>query len=281
MIFTEENISDLNVLADYLCCREIERLHPEDLKKAIGVDQADVLILYGGSIAAGIDEFADAIRNNAAKRYVISGGWGHTSETLRKTLQDLYPDLEIAEGSEAEMMAQVLEARYGLKPDLVEKRSTNCGNNVTEVLRLMDENGIQAKNAAVIQDASMIRRMKAGFEKYRPALRIVPFAAFQNSFTIREGRPELLNHPAGMWEPERFISLLMGEIPRLRDDAEGYGPNGRGFIDHVDVPETVLEAWSRLQEQFPVLVRTANPAYRKMEEKINAKEAKNLQEEIS
>ncbi len=31
----------------------------------------------------------------------------------------------------------------------------------------------------------------------------------------------------------------MGEVPRLRDDTEGYGPRGRDFIAHVDVPEDV------------------------------------------
>ena len=31
----------------------------------------------------------------------------------------------------------------------------------------------------------------------------------------------------------------MGEVPRLRDDEHGYGPLGRGFIAHVDVPDEV------------------------------------------
>jgi hypothetical protein len=39
----------------------------------------------------------------------------------------------------------------------------------------------------------------------------------------------------------------MGEIPRLRDDKDGYGPQGRGFIAHVDVPGHIEAAWSRLQ----------------------------------
>lgn len=28
----------------------------------------------------------------------------------------------------------------------------------------------------------------------------------------------------GMWKMERYINLLMGEIPRLTDDENGYGP---------------------------------------------------------
>ncbi len=48
---------------------------------------------------------------------------------------------------------------------------------------------------------------------------------------------------------------MLGEIPRLRDDEKGYGPRGRGYIVHVDVPEEVLAAYERLQRNFPSLTR--------------------------
>lgn len=51
----------------------------------------------------------------------------------------------------------------------------------------------------------------------------------------------------------------MGEIPRLRDDADGYGPNGRGFIAHVDIPPEVEAAFAELRSDFSV--REANPLY--------------------
>ena len=54
---------------------------------------------------------------------------------------------------------------------------------------------------------------------------------------------------------ERFISLLLGEIPRLHDDEAGYGPRGKGFIAHVDVPEDILEAYRQLLPEFGTLVR--------------------------
>ena len=62
-----------------------------------------------------------------------------------------------------------------------------------------------------------------------------------------------------MWQPKRYIDLLMGEIPRLRDDADGYGPNGRGFIAHVDLPPEVEAAFAELRSDFSV--REANPLY--------------------
>jgi hypothetical protein len=35
---------------------------------------------------------------------------------------------------------------------------------------------------------------------------------------------------------ERFISLLMGEVQRLRNDEQGYGPRGKGFFAEVILP---------------------------------------------
>ena len=63
--------------------------------------------------------------------------------------------------------------------------------------------------------------------------------------------------PEGMWDAARYVSLLMGEIPRLRDDADGYGPRGKGFIAHVDVPEAVLAAYEWLKARHPGATRDA------------------------
>lgn len=57
-----------------------------------------------------------------------------------------------------------------------------------------------------------------------------------------------------MWFP-------LGEIPRLTDDAYGYGPNGKDFIAHVDVPKEVKDAFETLCEDYSQLVRDANPLY--------------------
>jgi len=38
------------------------------------------------------------------------------------------------------------------------------------------------------------------------------------------------------------LSLIPGELARLRDDSQGYGPNGRDFIVHVDIPDEIAHA---------------------------------------
>jgi hypothetical protein len=64
-----------------------------------------------------------------------------------------------------------------------------------------------------------------------------------------------------MWDIDRYINLLMGEIPRLRDDRDGYGPAGKGFIAHVDIPADVEKAFSGLKNIFGDRIREANPLY--------------------
>ena len=69
------------------------------------------------------------------------------------------------------------------------------------------------------------------------------------------------DHPLGMWDMERYLTLLMGEIPRLEDGPEGYGPSGRGYLVHVDIPDAVRGAWERLSVRYPWSVRQAQSRY--------------------
>lgn len=56
------------------------------------------------------------------------------------------------------------------------------------------------------------------------------------------------NDPGGLWTVDRYLALVVGEIPRLRNDETGYGPRGRDFIVHVDFPPEVEAAWQILQQ---------------------------------
>jgi hypothetical protein len=50
----------------------------------------------------------------------------------------------------------------------------------------------------------------------------------------------------GTWTMERLLALILGEIRRLRDDQDGYGPKGRNFLPHVEIPEPVIESYERV-----------------------------------
>jgi hypothetical protein len=64
-----------------------------------------------------------------------------------------------------------------------------------------------------------------------------------------------------MWPVDRYVTLLMGEVPRLTDDANGYGPAGRGYTAHVDVPPQVRRAYTHLRETTDFATRAADPRW--------------------
>lgn len=107
----------------------------------------------------------------------------------------------------------------------------------------------------------MQRRMAAGLEKYAPNIEIIQYAAYSARVIPTESGLAFAEKIPGMWELERYVSLLLGEIPRLTDNETGYGPKGRGFIAHVDIPPKVQTAFTELSQAFPRSVREANEKY--------------------
>lgn len=252
----------INILGAFCGRRDVKALTQSALREKYGFPQADVMVLFGGSILAGGEVFAQAMREQAAKHYVIVGGEGHTTEALRQKMHAEFPAIETAGLPEAQVFERYLEYRYGLQAELLECKSTNCGNNITFLLELLKENGIAFESIILTQDASMQKRMEAGLRKYAgEEKRIINFAAYEAKVVVKEGQLAFAEPIWGMWDMERYISLLLGEVPRLTDDESGYGPMGKGFIAHVDVPQEVRYAFEELKMRYAHLVREANPAY--------------------
>ncbi|ETS78882.1 hypothetical protein PFICI_08735 [Pestalotiopsis fici W106-1] len=171
-------------------------------------------------------------------------------------------------------------ATKGTLTVLVEDQSTNCGANAAMTKNLLESHGIfRPRNIIVAQDPTMCRRTAASFEKLYeadPASRprvlcwptFVPRVAAVNdnvSSSLEKGTLARLifqvDRAKGpnlddLWDMPRFADLIMGEIPRLRDSVDGYGPKGKGFISHVDVPQSVETAWCLLQLYLGNLDRT-------------------------
>lgn len=219
---------------------------------------------------------------------VISGGIGHSTQYLYDAVARDEDHSDIASRiqgmAEADILLLLLRKSYGLTVGsslelaiqkglikvLIDNKSTNCGANAIETKRLLDEQNIWPRRLCVVQDPTMHRRTLAGFEKIysedalakesMPELRgwtVQPKVKLgaNGEFAWERSDEPTQALPNGtrddeLWDPARFISLVLGEIPRLRDDKDGYGPNGAGYISHVDIPEEVEEAWSRLNQKF-------------------------------
>lgn len=148
---------------------------------------------------------------------------------------------------------------------MIERESTNCGNNVSNALKVVDESGLKSQSVIIMQDSSMQLRMDAGFRKIwdHKNIELINFASYRVKLVVVQD--ELCfddNNIEGLWNVERFINLQMGEIPRLSDTEEGYGPNGKNYIAHVDIPVDVQNAFDYLQKHYSASVREANEKYK-------------------
>ena len=258
----ERIAKNINILGEFCGKRDIAELTSAHLLEVYGIEKVDVMVLFGGSIMCGGDVLAVAMKNGIAEKYVIVGGAGHTTETLRKKVNEEFPDIITENLSEAEIFSNYLKYQYGLIPDFLECKSTNCGNNITYLLDLLKDNGISFKSIILAQDATMQRRMEAGLHKYvGQNTIIINYAVYSANVIVDDSILTYNKEIWGMWDINRYISLLLGEIPRLSDDENGYGPNGKGFIAHVDIPIEVRDAFNELYKDYSELIREANPLY--------------------
>lgn len=253
-------VKNINILGQFCGKRDVSELTSEQLKNKYGIEQADVMVLFGGSILCGGEIMASAMKNKIAKKYVIVGGAGHTTETLRVKMHEEFPDIETDGLPEAQVFAKYLKHQYNLEADFLECKSTNCGNNITYLLELLKDHGISFQSIILSQDATMQRRMEAGMRKYvNDDVLIINYAVYMATVVEKNHTLMYEEQIIGMWDVERYVNLLMGEIPRLSDDKNGYGPDGKNFIVHVDIPKEVKVAFDKLSKVYSV--REANPLY--------------------
>ena len=168
---------------------------------------------------------------------VLVGGVGHTTDALRAAIGD------DTDAPEAELMAAYLRREHGIDDVLLEPASRNCGENVRLAREAVLAVGLEPRTVALVQDPTMQRRMDAVFRL------VWPDAVAVNRPGPRRGR--------FAWPHDRWVALVMGEVPRLRDDTEGYGPRGRGYQAQVDLPPEVETAYAALLAAHPGWGRAA------------------------
>jgi hypothetical protein len=243
---------DLDEVAAYLARRDLRSLAPEDAQPV------DVIVLCGSAVLAAVDVAASAFNAGVADRLLVSGGRGHSTPYLEHAVREHpdYRDVPTAGRAESRVIADILREHHGV-PDaacLIEDRSTNCGENADYSVDLLRHARTPLRSLVLIQDPTMQRRTH---ESFRRSLRgaadvqLWSFAPFVP--TVGRGHPGHVQDDEArpVWSLDRFTALVLGEIRRLHDDEDGYGPRGRGFIDHVDIPPDVTAAYRRLMAAQP------------------------------
>ncbi|NBC97848.1 YdcF family protein [Atlantibacter hermannii] len=230
-----------------------EWLAQDDSAALADAKEIGLVVLAGNAAMPAIDA---ACREAAARDVplLISGGIGHSTPFLYAAVarHPRYNLLPTTGRSEAAILADIAGRFWNIPADklLVEDKSTNCGENTAFTRDRMHALRLLPRQAILVQDPTMQRRTAATFarvwrdDESQVEWFNVPGIVPTLTVTPRETR---FTAGEGLWPVDRYLSLIVGEIPRLRNDKDGYGPNGRGFIEAVDIPGHVLAAWQILR----------------------------------
>ena len=249
---------DVNRIAAYLARRDVASLSP-----AV-VPHADVLVLCGSAVLAAIDIAATAFQDGLADRVLVSGGVGHSTPHLRQAVRGdpRYGDVSTDARPESAIIAEILRRHHAV-PDaaiLIEAESTNCGENAEFSVDLLKLTPLKLRSILLLQDPTMQRRTHECFRRsLRDAagVRVLSYAPFVPTVPDHDARNVHDGDGRTVWSMRRFTALILGEMCRLHDDEHGYGPRGADFIDHVDIPNDVMDAYHRLAVAHPYSFREA------------------------
>jgi len=258
----QHHISLFNTIIPYLAKRDIGHLASEELEVMYDLPQADLLLLLGNSSLSVAEQAAKAYRQGLAKELMICGGIGHSTHFLEENIRrhPAYRNVAVGGRPEADMLRDILVKHGHIQPEeiILEHKSTNCGGNAAEAYTVLEQLRKKPQTILLLQDPVLQRRTQASFEKVwqHTDTQFISFAAFVPLLQLKEERityaDESHSEFCGI---DRLLSLVMGEIPRLRNNASGYGPNGKGFITAVEIPTEVEAAYEELAALYPAYVR--------------------------
>lgn len=264
------NAAAINSIIRWLARRDLPSLARGVGPASWGGQEADAILLLGGiSQPEYAETVAAAIRDGAAPCVILVGGVGHSTPRLRAAVaaHSRFGDIATDGRAEAEILFDILTRHLGVPASAValcETASTNCGNNATLALAGLRASGRpHPERVILVQDPLMMRRSHesfahewrdtgCSFASWAPE---VPLLQPSTAISSTAGLEFVDARHASVWGLEPFLELVMGEVPRLRPD--GYGPRGKGFIGHVDVPEHVQAAFDALLGRFGGRVRAA------------------------
>jgi len=243
--------SCINKIAEFLAVRDINNLDVNELENKFAINKVDILVLLGNSIPYTIQCTVKAYENKLCDKILINGGIGHSTEILRNEIRkdDRFKFISIENKAEADIIFEIMTKIYNIDSEkiIVENKSTNCGDNAKKAVELLEELNIEYSSLLLVQDPTMQLRTYASFIKYvdTEKVKLINYAPFIPSM---DENLKLRNVDInGIWEEQRYLQLIMGEIPRLKDDENGYGPKGKSFIAHVEIPTEIEENYYLLK----------------------------------
>ncbi|MGG5318071.1 ElyC/SanA/YdcF family protein [Enterococcus sp. AZ072] len=237
-------LKDLTLLVDYLT----------DFPKNESFE-SDTLLIAGNSIPELTEAAADFCQQQSSiKQIIFAGGIGHGTQRLIDSIKKRGPKMTLADWqkkSEAEITAALFDSYY---PNhkltfYLDMKSSNTGENARFSRDLFTENQ-RPKSFWLVQDPLLQLRSHVTLAKewHLPQPSIQPVPLEQPVLIGYHQGPHFANLAMdNWWSNEYFLSLVIGEVRRLQDTSEGYGPKGANFIPHVDVPKNIVDSYQRCQ----------------------------------
>lgn len=154
---------------------------------------------------------------------VFSGGVGKLTEGM-------------FDKSEAEIFAAIAE-NMGVPSEkiIIEKESTNTGENVRFTYNLLKKKNIRADSLLLVQKPYMERRTHATFKKQWPNQ-----AAQMHVTSLQLSYEEYLD--SSIISKEHILNVMVGDMQRIRDYPK------LGFQIEQEIPENVWRAYEKLVE---------------------------------
>ena len=182
------------------------------------LSKADCILTLGSHDTRVADYAAQLYNEGWAPLLIFAGGLGRLTDGMwTKPEADLFA--EIAEG-------------HGVPKEaiLIENRSTNTGENIQLVQKLLKEKRLDPQTFIVVQKPYMERRSYATFAKNWPG----------KTFVVTSPQISFEEYPTPHIPLEQVIHIMVGDLQRIKVYPE------KGFQVYQEIPDEVWQAYKRL-----------------------------------
>lgn len=249
----EKKIADaFNCIIEFLAVRDIKEMSKEALQKICGAPKADVIIALGCDLPIVAETACELYKAGYGDKLMFCGGIGHSTINLKKKVAKILSvQIDRLPESEAEIYACLAKDKYQMESSSIfmDQTSTNTSENIKNAIQIFKDHTIKHENVILIQDPILQRRSYVTaldlFDHSQKTINYAPLIPRLHS----DGT--LANDIPYLWEGTRLYELVLGEVYRLRDDENGYGPKGKGFLRHVDIPEGVERSFEMIADKMP------------------------------
>ena len=182
------------------------------------LEKSDCILVLGSHDTRVADRAAQLFLDGWAPLLIFSGGLGRLTEDMwTETEADKFAKIAIEMGVPSEAI-------------LIENKSTNTGENITNTQKLLKQHHLDPQSFIVVQKPYMERRSYATFKNHWPDKELVvtspqiPFDEYATSDISME----------------QVINIMVGDMQRIKVYYE------KGFQIYQEVPADIEDAFKQL-----------------------------------